>query len=383
LTVWRLITGEYPPQNGGVSDYSRLVAKGLAASGDTVHIYAPPIQVTEDQERGVEIHRLPGHFDPRSLRVLGRELSNPAGDRTDDVVLVQYVPHAFGFKAMNLPFCLWLYAFSRRHRRILVMIHEATVPFRRGQPLSHQMLASVTALMAMLVARAASVIFVSIPAWKDRLKRSATGKRIEWLPVPSNVPIVEDRDAAEAMRPSLDARTLVGHFGTFDEAISQSLRVTLPRLLEATPDAGVLLIGRDTVALRESIVHAWPKLTKRVQATGGLPAKAISAALAACDLMVQPYPDGVSTRRGSAMAALAHRRAIVTTAGVLTEPLWAETGAVALAPAGDHEGMYRQLQRLAADAGERDRIALAGKRLYEDRFALCHTLNALQAAARE
>jgi hypothetical protein len=38
---WHMITGEYPPQAGGVSDYSRVVARGLAAAGDTVHVYAP------------------------------------------------------------------------------------------------------------------------------------------------------------------------------------------------------------------------------------------------------------------------------------------------------------------------------------------------------
>jgi glycosyltransferase involved in cell wall biosynthesis len=315
--------------------------------------------------------------------MLGRELSNPVADHASDVVLVQYVPHAFGFKAMNLPFGLWLYALSRTRRRILVMFHEATVPFRRGQPLRQQVLAFATALMAMLVARAASVIFVSIPAWKERLARSAAGKRIEWLPVPSNVPVVEDRNAAEAIRQSLNARTIVGHFGTFDEAVNESLWVTLPRLLDATTDSGVLLIGRDTVALRESIVQSWPKFAHRVHATGGLPAKAISSALAACDLVVQPYPDGISTRRGSSMAALAHRRAIVTNTGMLTEPLWAETGAVALAPAGDHEAMYGQIRRLVGDERERDRVAAAGERLYDERFALRHTLKALQAAVRE
>jgi len=314
--------------------------------------------------------------------MLGRELSNSVIDRASDVVLVQYVPHAFGFKAMNLPFCLWLYALSRTQRRILVMFHEATVPFRRGQPWRHQVLASATALMAMLVARAASVIFVSIPAWKERLRRSAGGKRMEWLPVPSSVPVVEDRNASAAMRESLKARIIVGHFGTFEGAITQSLQWALPRLLEGSQDVGILLIGRDSAALKEAIVETRPQLMNRIQATGGLSARAVSIALAACDLMIQPYADGISTRRTSSMAALAHRRAIVTNAGMLTEPLWAETGAVALAAAGDYEAMYGQIQRLVADERERDRIAAAGKRLYDERFALRHTLKALQAAAR-
>ena len=42
MTRWAILTGEYPPQAGGVSDYTRLVAEGLAAVGDEVAVYAPP-----------------------------------------------------------------------------------------------------------------------------------------------------------------------------------------------------------------------------------------------------------------------------------------------------------------------------------------------------
>ena len=41
LTTWHIITGEYPPNPGGVADYTQLVALGLAAHGDSVHVWAP------------------------------------------------------------------------------------------------------------------------------------------------------------------------------------------------------------------------------------------------------------------------------------------------------------------------------------------------------
>jgi hypothetical protein len=381
LTVWRLITGEYPPQNGGVSDYSRLVANGLADAGDSVHVYAPPISASEYQHRAVEIHRLPGHFDPRSLGRLGRELHNISGGSAGEIVLVQYVPHAFGLKAMNLPFCLWLYTLSKTKRRIAVMFHEATVPWQRGQPVKLQVLASVTAAMAMLVARAASLIFVAIPAWKNRLARFAGRTRMEWLPVPSSVPVAEDTDAVTEMRQGLNAKTIIGHFGTNDNAISQSLRLFIPQVLQASPAVAILLIGRDSIALKESIAEGRPRLASRIHATGGLPEKGISVALSSCDLMLQPYPDGVSTRRSSVMAALAHQRAIVTTAGILTEPLWSESGPVVVTPVGDHAAMSMALKRLIGDEEERRRIGSAGKRLYDERFALRHTIRVLRENA--
>lgn len=108
----------------------------------------------------------------------------------------------------------------------------------------------------------------------------------------------------------------------------------------------------------------------------------MSIALSSCDLIAQPFPDGVSTRRGSVMAALSHQRAVVTTAGALTEPLWAEAGAVATASACDHDALYDQMRRLVDDECFRSRIASADKQLYDERFALRHTIEALRTLAR-
>src|SRR5262245_59769784 len=60
--IWHLVTGEYPPQPGGVADYTRLVAQGLAAAGDTVHVWAARAPGDTPQDVGVTVHRLPDHF---------------------------------------------------------------------------------------------------------------------------------------------------------------------------------------------------------------------------------------------------------------------------------------------------------------------------------
>jgi len=116
-----------------------------------------------------------------------------------------------------------------------------------------------------------------------------------------------------------------------------------------------------------------------VHASGPLAADAVSLHLGACDLMLQPYPDGVSTRRGSMMAALAHRRPVVTNAGVFSEPLWRQSGAVALVEAGDIAATRAALTHLADDTEERARLGAAAGALYADRFNIAHTIAALRA----
>ena len=379
--TWHMITGEYPPQAGGVSDYSRVVARGLVAAGDTVHVYAPEFPAIDPRDDGVTIHRLPGRFGPRALAQLSRMLGCRAGER----LLVQYVPHAFGFKAMNLPFCLWLYAHTRKCGGATVMFHEVQLGILPGDPARYRLIDAATKVMAMLAARSAAQIFIAASVWEPLLRRYiANGRAIVWMPVPSNIAVIDDCARVAAARRRFvpaDGRRVIGHFGTYPPAIAAMLRTIIPRVLAADSTAAMLLIGANGDAFRELLVSDNPALAARIGATGVLQAEELSLAISSCDVMVQPYPDGVSSRRTSMMAALEHARAIVTTRGSFTEPLWEQSGAVVLAQAGDSRAFASAVSELIDDAIQRCRYASAAKALYANRFDLSHTIEALRTPA--
>jgi glycosyltransferase involved in cell wall biosynthesis len=379
---WHVLTGEYPPQPGGVSDYTRLVARGLAAAGDTVTVFAPPLAEDakgDDHDRGVDVQRLPDHYGRRALQLIDRRLERTPGERR---ILVQYVPHAFGWRAMNVPFCWWLHA--RRRQSIWVMFHEVVFPLERSQSLTHNALAVVTRGMASLVAGAAERAFVSIPAWHGHVEsRMRASARVDWLPVPSAIPVVNDaRGTAEVRTRFAQGRPLVGHFGTYG-ALTRPL---LERALASLPpscDCRVLLLGSGSREVASAIEDAIPRWRQRLDGTGALPAVDVSRHLAACDLMLQPYPDGVSARRTSVMAALAHGKPVVTTDGALTEPIWREAGAVSLRPAADPAALGGEVARIATDPAGAAQLASRGLSLYESRFALRHTIAALTGSGRD
>src|SRR5262245_64719668 len=113
MAIWHIITSEYPPQPGGVSDYTYHLAAGLAAAGDEVQIWCPPASSPEPETPGVAVHRELGHAGIHDLLRVGRELNRRPGPRR---LLVQWVPHGYGRRSMNLPFCLWLWGRSVRSR---------------------------------------------------------------------------------------------------------------------------------------------------------------------------------------------------------------------------------------------------------------------------
>ena len=119
---------------------------------------------------------------------------------------------------------------------------------------------------------------------------------------------------------------------------------------------------------------AWIRQCRRLLAPGGLPPGPASLHLQAIDLLIQPYPDGVSSRRGSLMAGIAHGVPTVTTLGVLSEPLWAETGCVALAPVADLSAMIAAAEVLLADPAARARLGASARQVYDQRFALERTV---------
>ena len=121
-----------------------------------------------------------------------------------------------------------------------------------------------------------------MPILEGRLRPwRPAGLPLEWSPVPSNVPVVDDPEGVADLRSRLapSGEVIVGAFGTYGDWLRPMLRRVLPPLL--APE------GRRRPAARPlgptsptELVEAYPALKGKLQATGGLPPPAALAALA-------------------------------------------------------------------------------------------------------
>ena len=371
---WHIITGEFPPLPGGVGDYTCRLATGLADVGEQVHVWTPGSTLEAVALDGVEVHGLPGKFGLRWLRALDRGLGAYSGER---IVLVQYVPHMYGWKAMNVAFCWWL--FRQRGNKVFVMFHEVAFPFKPGQPWKHDLLAVVHRLMAWIVLRSASHSFTSNAPYLDLLSRLSSNDRISLLRLFSNVPFDKTGNEAKKARMRLGERSnVVGIFSSFTSEITALLEETLPAVLEHS-GCQIFLIGPGSRFI-EQFSRSHPKFKHRFHTSGRVNALEAGPYLQACDVLLQIYPDGACAARGTLVAALASGVPVVTTAGPFTEPVLKDGGVFAIADR-DPASIREVLHELLADPALAAHIGATGKNLYATEFDVPVTVRQLRQTA--
>jgi glycosyltransferase involved in cell wall biosynthesis len=375
---WHVITSEYPPQPGGVSDYTYRVAAAVAGAGDEVHVWCPPHCGAQPQAQGVTVHRELDKMTGTDLRKVGEQLDSfPAPRR----ILVQWVPHGYGRRSMNVDFCIWLWRRAVfHHDNVQMMVHEPCLSFSAGW--RQTAAALVHRLMTVILLRAASRVWVSIPGWIPYWRPYAFGRKVpfHWLPVPSNIPVAADSSGVDLLRRRWTPRGefLIGHFGTYGSPVTDLLEPILVDLAQEDSGQVVLLMGRGSEEFRAQLVRKLPHMSRIILATGELRLDELSRHIAACDLLIQPYPDGISTRRTSFMTALCHGKPVVATTGHLTEPMWRDSAAVALAPVGDTAAFMSLVEQLRADSPRRGRMGVAARDLYRQRFDIAQLVSVLR-----
>ena len=378
--TWHIITSEFPPVLGGVSAYVARFAGALATAGHRVVVWCPGHDgASETTGAGVTVRRALGTFGLGDLARVDRELSTHESPRR---LLLQWVPHGFGWRSMNVALCLWLLKRAAVNGDgVEIMVHE---PFHELTGSLRQRLAGlVHRVMTIILLRAASRVWVSTPRWQERWQKYDLSRRVAfgWLPIPSSVE--PGAGPAGARR---GARRLIGSFtgrarSRRDSRVA-ALEPVVARLMTEAPDVDLLLIGVNSTAVREEIAGAHATLGSRIDATGPLDDAALSGALDACDVLVQAYPDGVTSRRATLVTALAHGVPVVANDGPNTESFWRESGALCLVPAGDPDAVVAATRRLIDTPEERERLRAGARRLYAQTFRLDRSVAAL-AGERE
>ena len=236
----------------------------------------------------------------------------------------------------------------------IVTVHEAWVPV--GDWRSALMGTYQRAQLRMLLRAADGVIVVRETLAAD------LGVTCTQIPVASNIaPVAVTRPAARAEL-GLDGGLVVALFGTGHPSRAlDHAEAAIAALASARGGDGVcvLNLGRGSPG-----ITAPPGV--EVRTPGALAAADVSRHLRASDVLLVPFTDGLSTRRTTLMAGLAHGLPVAGLRGDNTDRLLLRhADATVMTPCGDPDAYARAVVALAADRARLRAVGAAGRRLYE------------------
>jgi glycosyltransferase involved in cell wall biosynthesis len=278
-------------------------------------------------------------------------------------LMLQYNPFSFGRWGFApwLPVKLWRLKRSAPGLTVALMVHETYLPITDWRS---AVMGVWQRLQFWAVALLADVIFTSIGAWRERLDAQSASRPVHHLPVGSNLPDmrasrVETRRALGAQEDTL----VLAAFGTGNPVRLMDYVVAATEELGASRGHTMLLnLGAGT-----------PEITvsgTKVLTTGPMSDADVARHLAAADIFLSPFIDGVSTRRTTVMAALQHEVPIIGTDGPLTDTVMREApDAMRLTPVGDRAAFARAARELAGDSHDLRVRGRAAKTLYDQEFS--------------
>ena len=362
------ITGEFPPMQGGVGDYTREIGLALCELDCEVHV------ATSTESRPVPdltVHSLVENWDWGCWGTLLQLLQR----HQPDVVHIQYQAAAFAMHpAINfLP--RRLRRLGANHPRSVVTFHDLKVPYlfpKAGR---------LRRWVVNELARSSDAAITTNAEDFESLKR-ALASPPALIPIGSNIalrlPTSYDREVVRAGWGIGPEDLLLCFFGFINDR--KGVDTLLHALQLLTSEAGesanphLLFIGGQTGASDPTnvayLTHIEALITalglgERVHWTGYVPAEEVSASFLACDLCVLPYRDGVSFLHGTFHAALAHAVPIVTTRPRVQLPELVDCENIYLVPREDPHALANAIHRLATDPGLRRRLGTGAGRLSE------------------
>lgn len=335
-----MISGEYPPMPGGVGDFTRILSQHLRAHGHEVALLS---------RAGASSESLPlytvGGWGPKSLHQIRALLRRVK----PDVVNLQFQTAAFNMS----PFIHFLPKLVSAP--VVTTFHDLRFPylFPKAGPLRNW-------IVKHLAYSSAGVITTN---HEDELRLPALPKR-SLIPIGSNIKCrvlnAQERAACRERLGATDETFLLGHFG-FVKAIKglDYLIDALARVRRAGNDLRLVFIGgrSNTVDGGEDDEYL-RELDKRINElglapalhwTGYLPEADVAACLNSIDLMVLPFADGASYRRGSLIAAVNQGCAILTTEPAVDVEDFAHARNLWLAPPRSAASIESALARLMSN----------------------------------
>ena len=346
-----MVTGEYPPMEGGVSAYCSMLASQLSDLNHTVSVITDPHAVA--QEPRIQVRTILGRWNVSALR----DIADWASTEELQVINLHFQTGMYGMSP-------WIHLLPDWVRRtpVVTTFHDLRVPylFPKAGPLR---------LMAVKwLARRSVAVIATNP--EDQATLATWGVNAEIIPIGSNVqPVVMSLDERDTLHARMQGETgtiVLAHFGFLNHSKGiEHLLEAVARLRAEGQHVRIWMIGGRIGASDPSNIVWGEKLDRRIaelglqdsiEWTGYVSEPEAARYMQAADVVCLPFLDGASPRRSSLLAAAAQGACILTTQPSVRIENFRHGETLWLVKAADTGAVYEGLVMLLADKSLRDRL---------------------------
>jgi glycosyltransferase involved in cell wall biosynthesis len=359
---------------GGVGDFTREVGLALSRLGATVSVIS---SIKASQPSGtlglsggegvvLERNRLRLTLYPVVERwdfSCWSQIVGVLKKTMPEILNIQYQTAAYQMHpAINL--FPWRLRYGGERPKVVVTLHDLKVPYLFPKA------GAVRRWVTRALMRGSEATIVTNV--EDRMEAERYGVRnLHMYPIGSNIepqaPMGYEREEWRRRWGVGPEEILLCYFGFLNESKGgETLFRALAQLVHSGSRVRLLMIGGRVgssdptnaayLLKMENLIQELD-VQDRVLWTGYVDGKEVSANFWASDVCVLPYRDGVSFRRGTLMAALAHGLPIVSTYPRVQVDEIVEDENMALVPADDAEALAAKIAIVASSSQLRQRLA--------------------------
>jgi glycosyltransferase involved in cell wall biosynthesis len=342
-----IITGEYPPMQGGVGAYTQILARELAQQGHYIHLFTGNQSHSDDLPIINSVHKwnIAGLF----------AIAKWARDEQLDILNLQFQTAAYQMSP-------WIHFLPDIIRDIPVVttFHDLRYPYLFPKA------GKLRDWIVMHLARQSAGVIVTN---HEDLLRVQHLPHHTLIPIGSNIlNILSDFDA-QIWRTKAGAKPddfLIAYFGFINRSKGVDVLLeSLAQLRRENVPARLVIIGdsagssdptnRVYTAEIEELINRLG-LAPYIHRTGFVDDASVGAYLKSTDAVALPFLDGASFRRGSLMAAIHYGGAIVSTTPQVSIPTFVDGKNMLLVSPGDAPSLTEKLNYLYTDADLRARL---------------------------
>ncbi|MCL6480454.1 MAG: glycosyltransferase [Firmicutes bacterium] len=279
-------------------------------------------------------------------------------------VLVQYTMFAWSRRGFLVSLPAVVRTLRAAGARVALLLHDPLVP--ASPSWKHRLRQRIARAVLRRICRDADRVLTTIAPEKIPWLAAAPEllAKTSLVPIGSNVPVRERAAAAPD-----DSLVTVCVFGV-TEGHREEAR-TLARVVRAAAEEvgpiRLRVFGRGAQQAEPVLREALSGAPVELELHGVLPAEQVADRIGSSHALLF-VRGGISTRRGSAIAAIACGVPVVAYAGEETAPPMTEAG-VRLVPRGDETALAHELVRVLADPGLREELRQKNRAAWEAHFS--------------